>query len=79
VLALDLSDASEQPLDPARIQLTGRVDVLAPKDPDLFGLLTAPSMVRTTPVAAGVDPERPDVFLVANEPESQLCTLRISP
>ncbi|MBW2230010.1 MAG: hypothetical protein JRH17_06455 [Deltaproteobacteria bacterium] len=79
VLALDLNGASEQPLDPTRIQVTGRIDALYPKNPDLFGLMTAPSMVRTTPPTPLVDPDRPDIFFVANEPESQLCSLRVAP
>jgi hypothetical protein len=77
VIELDLDGADEQPFRRDRIRVHGSIDLLTPKTPEAFGSLTAPSMVRVRPGRPGRDFDGPDVFFIANEPEGQLCALRV--
>jgi hypothetical protein len=76
LLKLDLEDAAEVPLSRDRISVEEQLDVLSPKDPAIFGALTAPSMISVRP-GRPQDYTGPDVFFIANEPEGQLCGVRI--
>jgi hypothetical protein len=79
VVAIDWTLPLERPLSPTRFGVVRRIDVVAPRTPASFGLPAAPSRPRTRPGVPGVDFDGPDLLFLLNEPEGQLCAVRIEP
>lgn len=79
VVAIDWTLPLERPLSPTRFGVVRRIDLVAPRTPASFGLPAAPSRPRTRPGAPGVDFDGPDLLFLLNEPEGQLCAVRIEP
>ena len=79
VISIDLAGAGPAPLARDRFRFERSLAILAPKDPLLFGLPAAPSMPRVRSGRPGLDYDGPDLFFIANEPEGQLCAVRVEP
>jgi hypothetical protein len=77
IIELDLDGAPPVPVPGDRFRITTSSALMAPKTPRNFGRPTAPSMIRVRPGVPGNDYSGRDVFFIANEPEGQLCGIRV--
>ena len=72
---IDLTGAPAPPWPRERFQIAAQQTPFAPSN--AVGLLRAPGWVRVRRGVPGVDYRTPDVFVVAGQPDSQLCALRV--
>ena len=77
LISIDALGASSAPFERRRFRHERWLPILEPKDPRSNGLLAAPGMPRVRDGRPGIDYSGPDVFFIANEPEGQLCALRV--
>jgi hypothetical protein len=71
----DLSGAPPAPWPRGRFQVAAQSTPFAPSD--AVGLLRAPAELHVRTGVPGVDYRGPDVLVIAGQPDSQLCALRV--
>ncbi|MEE3328035.1 MAG: hypothetical protein VX252_11930, partial [Myxococcota bacterium] len=78
VLAIDFLSAPSDSFPAEHFRVLDRLDWFAPKTPDLYGLATAPSLIRSFEAGPATSTDGSNIAFVLNEPEGQLCTARLN-
>ena len=77
IIDVDVDAPSGQPITADAFSILSRANLLAPKTAAQYGRLSSPSMIRTRPDTTPAPFDEPDTYFIANEPDAQLCTVRV--
>jgi hypothetical protein len=77
VIDVDVDVSASQPIGADAFTILSRSNLLAPKTPAHLGRLTSPGMIRTHPDTTPPPFGQPDTYFIANEPDAQLCAVRV--
>lgn len=77
VFSIDLWPPPSGLFDSSRFRVLDRLDIAAPKTNELFGLAAAPSFIRNYDAIPTEASNQTNVAFILNEPEGQLCNIRL--